>query len=156
MSDYEYSFQPASKKQWQLLQSDAQIVVYGGSMGAGKALRHGTPVLTKSGWKNIEDLKVGDLVWTPTERWQSITGVFPQGEVDIYRLHFNDRVSVDTCGEHLWEVMDSEVAKVLLELIKRVQIGGAEVDTYVYVRNVLNDIANPTQEEPAVEVAPAE
>lgn len=36
MSDYEYSFEPASYKQWLFLQSTATIVIYGGSMGGGK------------------------------------------------------------------------------------------------------------------------
>lgn len=36
MSDYEYSFKAASKKQHTFLTSTAQIVIYGGSMGGGK------------------------------------------------------------------------------------------------------------------------
>ncbi len=76
-------------------------------MGGGKALRHGSPVLTSKGFKPIEDMCVGDIVITPTEGDQTVTGVYPQGEVDIYRVTFQDGSFVDTCGEHLWEVRQS-------------------------------------------------
>lgn len=104
MTEYQYSFAPASKKQEMYLNSTATITVYGGAMGSGKALRHGTPVLTVDGFKNIEDLSLGELVKTPTEGFQNITGVYPQGVVDIYRVTFQDGSWVDTCGQHLWEV----------------------------------------------------
>ncbi len=98
---------PASKKQEQFLNSDATITLAGGSAGSGKALRHGEKVLTDQGFRNIEDVKVGDTVITPNNTKETIVGVYPQGLVDIYRVTFHDGSTVDTCGEHLWSYRDN-------------------------------------------------
>ncbi len=71
--------------------------------GGGKALKHGEKVLTPSGFKNIEDMVVGETVITPDNTIEYVTGVYPQGKVAIYRVTFQDGVSIDTCGKHLWE-----------------------------------------------------
>lgn len=76
----------------------------GGYAGVGKALRNGTPVLTKNGWKPIEDLKVGDSAVGSNGRYTKILGVYPQGKKDAYRVTFSDGVSIDCCGEHLWTI----------------------------------------------------
>jgi len=60
-------------------------------------------VLTPDGFINIEDTKVGDQVVTPSGSIERITGVFPQGAVQLYRVEFQDGRSVETCGEHLWK-----------------------------------------------------
>ena len=104
-------FSPASWKQDQFKKSRADIVIYGGSLGGGKALRHGTKVLTIKGWVPIEDIKIGDKVYTPTEGYQEVTGVFPQGVVDIYKVETQDGSTVETCGEHLWEIRQSGTKK---------------------------------------------
>lgn len=107
-------FSPASWKQDQFKKCTSDIVIYGGSLGGGKALKHGSKVLTKEGWKNIEDMRVGDLVFTPTEGFQEVTGVYPQGVVDIYKVTTQDGSSVETCGEHLWEVRKSGTTKTFI------------------------------------------
>jgi hypothetical protein len=70
--------------------------------GLGKALDNDTQVLTPKGWVRNGDLKVGDFViagdGTPTE----VLGVYPQGEVECFRVGFTDGSSVLTCGDHLW------------------------------------------------------
>lgn len=94
---------PSSKKQEMFLNSSADITCAGGAAGSGKALRHGEKVLLTSGFVNIEDVKVGDKVVTPKNTVETVTGVFPQGKVKIYRVTFHDGSTVDTCGEHLWK-----------------------------------------------------
>lgn len=72
--------------------------------GAGKALSHGTPVpLAKGGYKNIENIKKGDILLDETGAPTTVQGVFPQGELTEYKISFEDgRYSL--CGpEHLWE-----------------------------------------------------
>jgi predicted phage terminase large subunit-like protein len=95
---------PKSKKQEIFLNSEADITVFGGAAGAGKALRHGTPVMTKKGWVPIECINTGDVIPTPYDGDQVVTGVHPQGIVDIYRVTLQDGSSVDVCGNHLWKV----------------------------------------------------
>lgn len=94
---------PASKKQEMFLNSDADITLAGGAAGSGKALKHGEKVHTPNGWVNIEDCKIGDVITSVDGKTQTITGVYPQGEVDIYRVTFQDGSYVDTCGDHLWQ-----------------------------------------------------
>lgn len=96
-------FAPCSRKQQLiLLDLTTDIVLCGGGAGGGKALRHGEKVLTPQGFKNIEDLQVGDSVVSPRNSVETVLNVWPQGVVDIYRVSFQDGRSVETCGDHLW------------------------------------------------------
>lgn len=95
---------PKSEKQWQFMHSEAVITVFGGAAGAGKALRNGTPVLTKDGWVPIEAVHFGDVIPTPHNGMQLVTGVHPQGVVDIYKVTLQDGTYVDVCGNHLWKI----------------------------------------------------
>jgi hypothetical protein len=70
----------------------------------GKALSNDEPVLTPNGWVAIGELKVGDMVYDGLGNLCRVTGVFPQGEVDLYSMVFDDGASVRCCGEHLWKV----------------------------------------------------
>lgn len=71
----------------------------------GKSCLHGTLVATPTGYRPIESLSVGDAViagdGTPTR----VVGVYPQGEVDIYKVFFDGHTSVICCGEHLWKYL---------------------------------------------------
>ena len=69
----------------------------------GKALVNGTPVLTPDGWKPIESLSVGDQVIAGDGSITHVTGVFPQGVKDTYRLTFDCGEQIGCCGEHLWK-----------------------------------------------------
>jgi hypothetical protein len=79
-------------------------VIIADQMGLGKGLAHGTPVLTPSGWKSIEDLAVGDTVTGKDGTGYTINGVFPQGNLECYKVTFNDRTSVVVDADHLWTV----------------------------------------------------
>ncbi len=63
-----------------------------------------TNVLTPGGFRPIGELKVGDLVigsdGSPTE----VTGVYPQGFKEIYRVYTQDGASTLASGDHLWAV----------------------------------------------------
>jgi predicted phage terminase large subunit-like protein len=117
-------FGPASVKQRMMLEAQEDIILVGGGAGGGKALRHGEKVLTVNGFVNIEDIKVGDKVITPDNTVETVTGVFPQGVVDLYRVRFQDGRIIDCCGEHLWkwhEAGDGQVNSKItntLEMLK--------------------------------------
>ncbi|HZK00343.1 MAG TPA: LAGLIDADG family homing endonuclease, partial [Tissierellaceae bacterium] len=70
----------------------------------GKALRNSELVLTSNGWVEMGDIKVGDIVYGKDGKETKVTGVFPQGLRDIYRVTFDDKTTVDCDLEHLWEV----------------------------------------------------
>ena len=100
-------------------------LMFVGPSGTGKAHPVDTKVMTPEGEKEIGEIDVGDEVigkdGTPTK----VTGVYPQGEKEIYNVEFTDGSSVECCGEHLWNVQyyqslgeeDSWVTKSLEELM---------------------------------------
>ena len=71
--------------------------------GYGKALHHLTPVLTPLGWKPIKDLTIGTLVTTPCGWRTRVTGVYPQGKVQLFKITFKDGRTSLCCKEHLWK-----------------------------------------------------
>ena len=74
----------------------------GDAMRVGKGNVHGTPVLTPTGWRPIEDLAVGDQVIGSNGQPCNVTGVFPRGEIPVFRVTFSDRTSTIVDGEHKW------------------------------------------------------
>lgn len=81
------------------------IVMIAGSSNAGKGHPIGTPILTPTGWKNIEDLKINDKVFTRSGLETKITGIYPRGLQQCFEFVFNDRTSIITDWEHIWQVM---------------------------------------------------
>jgi hypothetical protein len=68
----------------------------------GKALEENEPVLTPRGYSPIKDLAVGDTVFDGKGKPTIVTGVFPQGQREIFRVTFTDGAYVDCDEEHLW------------------------------------------------------
>ncbi len=71
----------------------------------GKALAHGEPVLTPSGWVAIEDIKIGDRVFDGLGVITEVLGVYSQGEREIVRITFDDGTHVDCDLDHLWKTI---------------------------------------------------
>ena len=75
-----------------------------GEVGSGKAQPIESLVLTPSGFKRMAEIQVGDEVVDPTGEITMVTGVFPQGHRDVWRVVFSDGSSVECDDEHLWAV----------------------------------------------------
>lgn len=75
-----------------------------GETGSGKAQPLDAKVLTPIGWRLMGELAVGDLVTAPDGKSAPITGIYPQGEKEIYRVTFEDGRTVECCDDHLWKV----------------------------------------------------
>jgi hypothetical protein len=75
-----------------------------GEMGLGKANRTTSRVYTPNGYKLMGDIQIGDKVINPDGRYANVTGVFPQGVMDIYRVVFSDGSSTEVTEDHLWAV----------------------------------------------------
>lgn len=73
-------------------------------MGLGKAQPLDAKILTPNGWRHMGDIRVGDLVIGSNGRPTRVTGVYPQGLKDIFRVVFSDGASTECCDEHLWAV----------------------------------------------------
>jgi len=61
-------------------------------------------LLTPNGWRAMGCIKPGDFVIGSDGRPNEVTGVFPQGEKEVYRVTMTDGSSTLACGEHLWSV----------------------------------------------------
>lgn len=80
------------------------FIVVMGWTGAGKALAHGTPVATPSGWFNIENINVGDEVIGSDGLATRVINKTYQGSRPIYRMTFSDGAYVDCDEDHLWTI----------------------------------------------------
>lgn len=85
-----------------LLANDKYILA--DDMGLGKALEVNTLVYTPDGTKKIGDIKVGNKVIGDDGLPYNVTGVFPQGKKELYRVTFNDGYSILCCEDHIWNV----------------------------------------------------
>lgn len=73
--------------------------------GLGKGHPIGTKVLTTyGGWRNIEDLQIGDYAVGSDGKPTAITGIFPRGVLPIYRVILSDGAVTVCDGDHLWPV----------------------------------------------------
>ncbi|UYZ65234.1 SNF2-related protein [Hymenobacter weizhouensis] len=73
-------------------------------MGLGKAQPLHARILTPTGWTTMGQVQVGDEVINSQGSRSRVTGVFPQGEKEIFRVTFTDGATADCCAEHLWAV----------------------------------------------------
>lgn len=83
--------------------------LFTGSTGTGKAQLTSSllPVYTQDGstaMTRMGDIAVGDYVFDREGAPTQVTGVFPQGKLDVYRVTFTDGRTVDVNDEHLWTV----------------------------------------------------
>lgn len=83
-----------------------------GRGGIGKALAHGTRVLTGGGYVPVESLSVGDFVIAQDGSEVKVSGVYPQGVRDVYQINFVDGRSAVVDKDHLWEINVEGVSKI--------------------------------------------
>ena len=72
--------------------------------GSGKAQPLDSLVLTPTGFIKMGEVRLGDEVIAPSGEITVVTGVFSQGERDVYRVVLSDGRSVESDLEHLWAV----------------------------------------------------
>ena len=117
--------------------------LFTGPAGTGKAQPLYSKVLTLDGYIRMGDIEIGTEVYTHTGSVAKVTGIYPQGELDVYSLFFNDGSEIDVSIDHLniVEVYDEEsdyIERVLTtrELLKLFINGYNKI----YVPNVPNNI----------------
>ena len=86
------------------LESDVPYNFLVGPAGTGKAQPLDAKIKIPGGWKLMGNMMLGDTVSTPNGESATVTGIFPQGTKDIYRVTFTDGRSTECCEDHLWEV----------------------------------------------------
>lgn len=96
--DSDFIVQPGAQEYG--LSSCADITIFGGNRGGGKANPYSTPVATPSGFRLMGELQVGDLICTPYDGIQKVSGIYEQGENTVYILHFDDGTTVTCMDNH--------------------------------------------------------
>lgn len=81
--------------------------LFTGSTGVGKSIVNSAkiPVYTSDNsvhYKLNGDLRIGDYVFNREGEPVCITGVFPQGELDVYEVELTDGRKILCSGEHIW------------------------------------------------------
>ena len=81
------------------------LIVLAARPSMGKAQPLDAQVRTRTGWKAMGELEVGDALASIDGRPSIVTGgLFPQGEKAVWRVRFSDGRSAECCDEHLWRV----------------------------------------------------
>ena len=81
-----------------------ELVVLFARTGVGKEQPFYSKVLTPTGFKQMQHLKIGEKVIVSNGDIAHISGIFPQGKKDIYRVYLADGSYADCGLEHLWQV----------------------------------------------------
>ena len=84
-----------------------KIIVLVGASGSGKAEDIETLIPTPEGKKRFGDLKIGDYVFDRTGAHTKVLGVFPQGELDAYKVTLSDGRSMICNDEHIFTTITS-------------------------------------------------
>jgi replicative DNA helicase len=87
---------------------DGDLVIVAGRPSMGKAQPLDVRIKTTHGWSEMGALQVGDALASIDGGPSIVTGVFPQGVKQVYRLTFSDGRSTEACAEHLWRVSHRE------------------------------------------------
>lgn len=93
---------PQEGPQERFLATSADICIFGGSAGGGKAAPLSEPVLTPFGFRKMGDIKVGDLVTGADGKAERVIQIHPQGKMDVYRIKFIDGAETRCTAQHLW------------------------------------------------------
>ena len=88
--------------------TDRPIMTLSMPQGTGKEQPLSSKILTPNGWITMGDVKVGTKVIGADGKSCNVTGVYPKGIKDVYRVSFDDGSYVDCGLEHLWEVKTSD------------------------------------------------
>lgn len=78
----------------------------GDQPGVGKSQNLNALIATPKGWIKMGDIKLGEKIFHHNGNIYPITGIFPQGKQDTYKITFNDGFSAECNMEHLWMVRD--------------------------------------------------
>ncbi len=61
-------------------------------------------LLTPTGWKRMGDVAVGDRLVGSDGRQTEVVAIHPRGELDTFRVSFNDGTRTECTADHLWTV----------------------------------------------------
>lgn len=71
---------------------------------SGKALPLNTNILTPNGWKKMQDIHIGDIVYDEDGKETKVIGEYLQGLKDVYEITFKNKIKIKCCKDHLWKM----------------------------------------------------
>jgi predicted ribonuclease YlaK len=115
-----------------LFDPDIKLVTLSGKAGTGKAQPLNAKILTPTGWTTMGQIKQGDYVIAQNGKPTKVTGVFPQGIKDIYKITFSDGSTTHCCEDHLW------LTQTVLERSKK------QKGTVKSLKDIMTNIKKPS------------
>lgn len=83
----------------------SDFIVIAGRPGSGKAMPLSEKILMSDGsWKDHGSINIGDMVASIDGMPSTVTGIFPQGVRDIFKVTFEDGRESICADNHLWEI----------------------------------------------------
>ncbi len=82
----------------------SDLIILAARPAMGKAQPLDAKILTQSGWKTMGEMTVGEQLASTDGQPSTVTGIFPQGQEQVYRIAFSDGRTTECSGEHLWKV----------------------------------------------------
>lgn len=106
---------------------DTKIMALHGAAGTGKSQKVTEPIQTPTGEIPIGNIHVGDYVIDKNGLPTKVIGVYPQGELQSYKITFRDKSYTYCSKDHLWAVWTQKlrcthkpcIIKTLEELMKK-------------------------------------
>ena len=95
---------PQPGLQEKVVASECNLIFLAGEATMGKAVSINEFVLATDGWIQMKDIHVGSKLVDVWGNEQSVTGVYPQGMLRIYRVEMEDGGSCMVSADHIWYV----------------------------------------------------
>lgn len=94
-----------------------------------EALNEDEYVVTEKGFNKISDVVIGDEIYDHTGKTTTVLDKIDVGEKQLYKVELRNGVSIEACGDHLWEVRDKfnkgkVFVKTTEELLKNFKVYG--------------------------------
>ena len=123
-----------------VIASECNLIFLAGEATMGKAVSINEFVLATDGWIQMKDIHVGSKLVDVWGNKQSVTGVYPQGMLRIYRVEMEDGGSCRVSADHIWYVFaDNEwVLATTEDLMYAIHEDG----THVYLPTYLSYTGN--------------
>jgi hypothetical protein len=84
---------------------EGNIILCSGEYNAGKGHPYGTKILTSKGMKNIEELVIGETLYSEKGEEIKLQEIYPRGLQDCYKFTFTDGTSIETDMDHIWTIL---------------------------------------------------
>ena len=99
------------------------MFILAGRPGTGKGHPNWLEIPTPNGNRKFGDLKVGDYVFDRYGKPTKVTGVYPRGLLETYKVTLNDGRSTIVDGDHIWSYYSSR-GKLTTKTTKEMYDGG--------------------------------